>query len=430
MRRQSHARSTFPSTAAYRNFQADFSFGVWDLWHAWHFGPLYCTGIGLLDTELHPASSSTLDSHGPVRPPTLSTVDDVNSALSKLLPDVNRQLHKNIKDSAGDCEAWTTQETTRDDDGAGQALWDYRTLKGEVLFSSDAPLAHMSSDRGAVGTDITVLWATGLRSMEIADMVTPPADMSAPVQPWFITLSAMFTDLHVYMKVIVNGKEWLKDYMCCDKTLHFTLKVSAECHVGFGFSALHLELLNMDKVNFVQKTQMILDSGASASFEMDYGTSATVEKAIANFLTLKTGNLLMRNSDGSTTDTLQTAGEALSHVIQLNTGKRCLQHDACQPSLWTFRQVESAEKEIAMNQVRMPPPPSDNPSEPFIPKLNDLVEVQVTHPKPCILSGAVRMARGPYFLVSFLGRGRQDDAWRSWKTALKFEDLFCLISIA
>ncbi|CAK9000763.1 unnamed protein product [Durusdinium trenchii] len=76
---------------------------------------------------------------------------------------------------------------------------------------------------------------------------------------------------------------------------------------------------------------------------------------------------------------------------------------------WVVVQVESAEKEIAMNQVRMPPPPSDNPSEPFIPKLNDLVEVQVTHPKPCILSGAVRMARGPYFLVSFLGRGRQDD---------------------
>ncbi|CAK8986251.1 unnamed protein product [Durusdinium trenchii] len=278
----------------------------------WGLGPMACMAFW----------ASLLYSHGPVRPPTLSTVDDVNSALSKLLPDVNRQLHKNIKDSAGDCEA----------------LWDYRTLKGEVLFSSplseihrscqgDAPLAHMSSDRGAVGTDITVLWATGLRSMEIADMVvTPPADMSAPVQPWFITLSAMFTDLHVYMKVIVNGKEWLKDYMCCDKTLHFTLKVSAECHVGFGFSALHLELLNMDKVNFVQKTQMILDSGASASFEMDYGTSATVEKAIANFLTLKTGNLLMRNSDGSTTDTLQTAGEALSHVIQLNTGKRCLSH--------------------------------------------------------------------------------------------------------
>lgn len=263
-----------------------------------------------------------LYSHGPQRPPTISSVDDVNSALSKLLPDMNRQLHKNIKDSAGDCEA----------------LWDYRTENGEVLFSSplseihrsctgNAPLAHMDANRGGVGTDITVLWATGLGSLDIADMVvTPPTDISVPVQRWFITLSAMFTDLHVYMKVTVNGKEWLKDYMCCDKTLHFTVKVFAECQVGTGFSALHLELVNMDKVNFVQKTQMIVDSGASASFEMDYGTSETVEKAIANFLTLKTGNLLMRNSDGSTTDTLQTAGEALSHVIQLNTGERCLTH--------------------------------------------------------------------------------------------------------
>lgn len=104
---------------------------------------------------------------------------------------------------------------------------------------------------------------------------------------WYITLSAMFTDLHVYMKVIVNGKalsglsgphgrqEWLKDYMCCDKILHFTLKVFAECRIGEGFSragpgdllkacndsALHLELVNMDKIDFVQKTQMVLDSG-------------------------------------------------------------------------------------------------------------------------------------------------------------------------
>ena len=53
------------------------------------------------------------------------------------------------------------------------------------------------------------------------------------------------------------------------------------------------------------------------------------EKAIANFLTLKagapfafdaprlqTGNLLMRNSDGSTTDTLETAGKApLDHLL-------------------------------------------------------------------------------------------------------------------
>jgi len=114
--------------------------------------------------------------------------------------------------------------------------------------------------------------------------------------------------------------------MCCDETLHFTVKASAECRVGFGFESVQLELVNMDKINFKQKTDMVLDSGASASFELDYGTSETVEKAVRNFMTLKTGKLLMRNSDGSTTDTLQTISEALSAVIDLNTGHVCLTH--------------------------------------------------------------------------------------------------------
>ena len=56
--------------------------------------------------------------------------------------------------------------------------------------------------------------------------------------------------------------------MCCDKILHFTLKVFAECRVGEGFSALHLELVNMDKIDFVQKTQMVLDSGGRLSTSM------------------------------------------------------------------------------------------------------------------------------------------------------------------
>ena len=95
-------------------------------------------------------------------------------------------------------------------------------------------------------------------------------------------------------------------------------------------------------------------------------------------------------------------------------------------------------------QVRLPPQPKDDDvNEPFVPKLNDLVEasrcsegkssgetpeipdipdpllmVQVQMPAtsskpPCMLSGAIRMARGAYFLVSLLGRGRSDDAWRT-----------------
>lgn len=37
--------------------------------------------------------------------------------------------------------------------------------------------------------------------------VTPHTANTLKLRRWFITLSAMFTDLHVYMKVTVNGKD-------------------------------------------------------------------------------------------------------------------------------------------------------------------------------------------------------------------------------
>eukprot|EP00931_Biecheleriopsis_adriatica_P004865 TRINITY_DN106468_c0_g1_i1.p1 TRINITY_DN106468_c0_g1~~TRINITY_DN106468_c0_g1_i1.p1 ORF type:complete len:1110 (+),score=220.45 TRINITY_DN106468_c0_g1_i1:67-3396(+) len=258
--------------------------------------------------------------HGPVQPATITGVEDVNSAISEMLPAANRRLHEEISSSAGDC----------------QAFWTYRAKKGEVLVSSalsevhrtctgNAPLAHMGSTAGGVATDITVLWATGLNSLELADVVVkPPMNMSQEPQQWSATVSGMFTDLHVFIKVLVDDEEWLSNYMCCDKTVHFTLQVSAECTSERGFGSMHLEMVHMDKIDFVQKTHTVVSPGAFASLEMDLGTSKVVDQALENFLTLKTGKLLMRNSDGSTTDTLVSVSEAISHIIELNTGHRCL----------------------------------------------------------------------------------------------------------
>jgi len=290
-------------------------------------GPAPSLPGGALVWSLGPAATMAfwgllLWSHGPSRPPDLTSIDDLNSDLSAMLPAVNQKLRKQIPESAGDCEAF----------------WNYRTRKGEVLFSSppseihrrcsgNSPLAHMTRQTGSADTDITALWADGLNTLELVDVVVKrPENASVGVQQWSATVSGMFTDLHVFLKVLVNDQDWLSDYMCCDQTLHFTLQVSADCTHGFGFSAMHLEMLNMDKIDFVQKTHMVVSPGASESFEMDYGTSGVVEKAIANFMTLKTGKLLMRNSDGSTTDTLQTLSDALSHITELNMGHHCPVH--------------------------------------------------------------------------------------------------------
>ena len=43
--------------------------------------------------------------------------------------------------------------------------------------------------------------------MTVPRFVTPHTANTLKLRRWFITLSAMFTDLHVYMKVTVNGKD-------------------------------------------------------------------------------------------------------------------------------------------------------------------------------------------------------------------------------
>lgn len=141
-----------------------------------------------------------------------------------------------------------------------------------------------------------------------------------------MTVSGVFADLHVYMKVLVDGEEWLSDYMCCNKNLKFTLQVSAICDRGIGFQPIQLEMLNMDRIEFSETSQMVISPGASASIDVDYGTNAAVEKVIQNFMTLKTGKLLMRDAEGSTIDALKSGGNVLDSIVMLNSGHRCLTH--------------------------------------------------------------------------------------------------------
>eukprot|EP00930_Biecheleria_cincta_P040751 TRINITY_DN27913_c0_g1_i1.p1 TRINITY_DN27913_c0_g1~~TRINITY_DN27913_c0_g1_i1.p1 ORF type:complete len:1079 (-),score=172.59 TRINITY_DN27913_c0_g1_i1:18-3254(-) len=264
-----------------------------------------------------------LCSHGPTRPPTISSVVDLNSAVSRILPAVNRKLYAKIPESSGDCEAY----------------WQYRARQGEVLISSpqsemtrgcsgQSPLTHFTTMTGRSVTNVTALWAKGLNTLELANVkvLAPAANLSTAEQQWYLTISGLFTDVHIYLQVLVDGEEFLKGYMCCDNKLHFTLQVSAVCVPGVGFGSMHLQMLHMDKIDFVQRTEMVTSPSSSASFEMDYGTSAVVEQTIENFMTLKTGKLLMRHSDGSTSDTLGTASTVLSQIIDLNAGHHCPQH--------------------------------------------------------------------------------------------------------
>lgn len=63
--------------------------------------------------------------------------------------------------------------------------------------------------------------------------------------------------------------------------------------------------------------------GDEAFYHIDYGRFQAVEEAIRNFLTMKTGRLVLHNPDGSITDPLDNAGWILEEIVNLNTGHHC-----------------------------------------------------------------------------------------------------------
>mmetsp|Transcript_114248 Transcript_114248/g.245705 ORF Transcript_114248/g.245705 Transcript_114248/m.245705 type:complete len:94 (+) Transcript_114248:81-362(+) len=66
--------------------------------------------------------------------------------------------------------------------------------------------------------------------------------------------------------------------------------------------------------------------------QVNYGSYDVVERAVRDFMTMKTGHFLLKNPDGTTTDPLDSSGDPtwtisgyLAQIVQLNTGHRCLQ---------------------------------------------------------------------------------------------------------
>jgi len=261
-----------------------------------------------------------LFSHGPTLEPEIASLDDVNTVLSKILPVTNRHLHMKIPESAGDCEE----------------LWEHRIKNGEALYakpqsevmrhcSGHRPLSHIKKRSGHTNMEVTAKWATGLNTLEIMDiLIMPPTNVTEITQQWNMTVTAKFSDLHVWLKVVLGDEEWINDYMCCDTPFHFTIQASVQCTLGFGFHPMQLNVLHMDHIEFVHRVEVGRSQGFSASYHVDYGRSEMVEHTIMNLMTGKTGKFLIKNSDGSTTDPLASASNVLNDIVFLNTGQQCL----------------------------------------------------------------------------------------------------------
>lgn len=265
---------------------------------------------------------AVLWTHGPTLPPEISSLTDFNDVLSRLLPVTNAHLHAQIPESSGDC----------------QALWEHRIENGKALFASPpsevhracrgtAPLVQQKQNSGTHSMEVIAKWATGLNSLELMDArVFEPANITQFTQEFNMTVKVKFSDLHVWLKVLLGKEErvWVDDYMCCDNPFHFTLEASVRCTLGQGFHPIQLHAPHVDHINFKHRVEVEKTQDSSMSWNIDYGRSSNVEQALRMILTGKRGKLLIKNSDGSTTDPLASASDVLNSIVYLNTGQQCL----------------------------------------------------------------------------------------------------------
>lgn len=276
----------------------------------WYVGPVLTMCFWIL----------LLFNHGPVAEPEIQSLDDVNTMLSRLLPATNEQLRQRLPESGGDCERLTQHRG-----GSPQNCVGHK------------PFAHHSSTRtsGITQTkmDISAEWAEGLNTLTVLDLsIAEPGNVTNASVPeswdqvWNVTLSGMFTDLNVMMKVDLNGKEFIRDYLCCKTPFNFVIQVSAVCSQEAGFSDFTLHVLHLDTLDFIQKGYMSNLAGTTATFQVDYGSFSAVEEALRSFMTGKTGHLVIENTDGSTTDPSIGVGKVLEEIVHMNAGTRCVQH--------------------------------------------------------------------------------------------------------
>jgi len=255
--------------------------------------------------------------HAPVRPLEMTNVGDVNLELSRLVPMMNKELRNRMPESAGDCHAfWAHQVQT------GHVLDPSIPSEFQQACMGHEPLVQVDKHRDGFGRmKAAATWATGLNSLELLDLRIAPSSGS---QLLTISLQGRFTDLKVWMRILLDHNLFIDDYMCCNNPFHFAMEAVGSCVKGKGFDDFKLHLTHMDPIEFVHKVNLVNHDSGSLSYKVNYGSDEIVEETLKNIMSGTEGKLLMRSADGSTADGMEKMSEIVGNLIFLNTGHHCL----------------------------------------------------------------------------------------------------------
>jgi len=237
---------------------------------------------------------------------------DVNHKLEEMIPMITNKIKGKIPHSSGDCAArWRQKNPT--------AL-----EVDEVAARSDCQGHHAITKMNKNPVNVTARWIEGLNTLSFKELkIDQPTNNVGP-QLWNLTLSGEFTDLHIWLKVMLGGKLWINDYMCCKNPFRFSLRASALCTEDHGFySPVKLAVASLDPFDWKHDANWQDSMGSHITLSVDYGQKSSVQDSVREIFVSQIGEFKMLLQDGMELQPLNIAAEILQTVVKQNSGSKC-----------------------------------------------------------------------------------------------------------
>lgn len=249
---------------------------------------------------------------GPVHRTLVTDYHDVNNKLEAMVPMLTQRTKKKLPHSSGDCiSRWRQKNphaTTVDTKAA------HRDCKGSK------PLAQVNEDP----VNVTARWIEGLDTLTLSELKITQPQSNVGTQLWNVTLSGEFSDLHIWLKVLLAGKLWIDDYMCCSGPFHFALRASALCDDQHGFySPIKLEVAQLDAFDWKHNANWQDSMGSHISLSVDYGQKSSVQDNVRAVFIKQISKFSIRLLDNTELNPLDIAAQILRTVVKENSGSKC-----------------------------------------------------------------------------------------------------------
>lgn len=255
---------------------------------------------------------------GPYWKPTIASLDDVNTLLEDMSPFVTSMVQGKLPSSFGDCHYRFDERVRKGELQASDSGAVHRDCRGEGSLTS------FSKQTQGNDVNITVRWVEGLETIAVRDLKVLQPDTNVGPQVWNTTLSASFTGLKIWLRVMLGSQLWIDDYMCCHGPFRFQVRASATCNDEHGFySPIKVEVSDMDDFNWIHRTNWQDEEGNSQGFTVNYGSFDAVQETIRGMVMQKAGNFWIDRPDGSRVSPLDLGVQLLNRVTSRSIGKTC-----------------------------------------------------------------------------------------------------------